>query len=80
MKWHAMTFALHLCTGNHVELGVSAWLGSILCLVLYHGKSTLGLVFEVCRKDMINRHCVWCSMVSSIKWDNVQIEAHGCIT
>ena len=43
MKRHAMTFALHLCTGHHVELGVSAWLGSTLCLV-----------FDVCREDMVN--------------------------
>ena len=27
MKWHAMTFALHLCMGHHVKSGVSAWLG-----------------------------------------------------
>ena len=25
------------------------------------------LVFDVCRKDMVNRHFVWCSMVSSVK-------------
>ena len=80
MKWHAMTFALHLCTGHNVESGVSAWLGSTLCLVFDHGKLTLCLVFDVCREDMVNRHCVWCSMVSSVKWDNVQIEAHGCMT
>ena len=29
--------------------------------------------------SMVNRHCVWCSMVSSIKWDNVQIEVHCCM-
>ena len=28
-----MTFALDLCTGHHVEWGLSAWLGSTLCLV-----------------------------------------------
>ena len=39
MKWHAMTYALHLCMGHHVESGVSAWLGSVLCLVFDHGKS-----------------------------------------
>ena len=67
MKWHAMTFALHLCTGHHVESCVSAWLGSTLCLVFDHGKSTLCLAFDLCREDMANRHYVWCSMVSSIK-------------
>ena len=41
-----MTFALHLCTEHHVESGVSAWLGSTLCLVFDHGKSTLCLVFD----------------------------------
>ena len=41
-----MTYALHLCTGYHVESGVSAWLGSTLCLVFDHGKSTLCLVFD----------------------------------
>ena len=44
-----------------------------------YGKSTLCLVFDVCQEDMVNRHCVWCSKVSSVKWDNLQIEAHGCI-
>ena len=56
MKWHAMTFALR--TRHHVESGVSAWLGSTLCLVFDHGKSKLCLVFDVCREDMVNRHCV----------------------
>ena len=46
MKWNAMTYALHLCMGHHVESGVSAWLGSTLCLVFDHGKSTLCLVFD----------------------------------
>ena len=46
MKWHAMTYALHLCMGHHVESGVSVWLGSTLCLVFDHGKSTLCLVFH----------------------------------
>ena len=46
MKWHAMTYALHLCTGHHVESGVSAWLGSTLCLVFDYGKPTLCLVFD----------------------------------
>ena len=46
MKWHAMTYALNLCTGHHVELGVSAWLGSTLCLVFDLRKSTLCLVFN----------------------------------
>ena len=41
-----MTYALHLCTGHRVESGVSAWLGSTLCLVFNHGKSTLCLVFD----------------------------------
>ena len=80
MKWHEMTFALHLCTRNHVESGVSAWLGLTLCLVFDHGKSTLCLMFDVCHEDMVNRHYVWCLMVSSVKWDNVQIEAHDCMT
>ena len=40
------TYALHLCTGHHVESSVSAWLGSTLCLVFDHGKSTLCLVFN----------------------------------
>ena len=54
--------------------GVSAWFGSILCLV----------------STMVNRHCVWCSigyrgdmvrstlwlvsMVGSVAWDFVQTE------
>ena len=46
MKWHSMTYAKHLCTRHHVESGVSAWLGSTLCLVFDHGKSTLCLVFD----------------------------------
>ena len=46
MKWHAMTYALHLYTRHHVESGVSAWLGSTRCLVFDHGKSTLCLVFD----------------------------------
>ena len=37
------------------------------------------LVFDVCCEDMVNRQCVWCSMVSSVKWDNVQIEAYSCM-
>ena len=41
-----MTYTLHLYTGHHVESGVSAWLGSTLCLVFDHGKSTLCLVFD----------------------------------
>ena len=53
MKWHAMTFALHLCKGHHVESGVSAWLGS-----------TLNLMFD----SMVNRHCVWCSMFVMRTW------------
>ena len=57
-KWHAMKYALHLCTGHHVESGVSAWLGLTLFLVFDHGKSTLCLVFDVCREGMVNRHCV----------------------
>ena len=46
MTWYAMTYALHLCTGHHVESGVSAWLGSTLCLVFNHVKSTQCLVFD----------------------------------
>ena len=46
MKWYVMTYTLHLCTGHHVESGVHAWLGSILCFLFNHGKSTLCLVFD----------------------------------
>ena len=31
----------------------------------------------VCRGYMVDRHCVWCLMVGSITWDNVQNESHG---
>ena len=54
MKWHAMTFALDLCMGHHVKSGVSAWFELTPCLVFDHGKSTLCLVFDVCREDMVN--------------------------
>ena len=30
----------------------------------------------VCREYMVDRHCVWCSMVGSIKWDSIQNESH----
>ena len=33
----------------------------------------------VCREYMVDRQCVCCSMVGSIKWDNVQNESHGRI-
>ena len=33
----------------------------------------------VCREYMVDRHRVWCSMVGSVKWDNVQNESHGRI-
>ena len=33
----------------------------------------------VCREYMVDRHCVWCLMVGSIKYDNVQNESHGRI-
>ena len=46
MKWHAMTYALHLCMGHYIKSGVSAWLGSTLCLVFDHGKLTLCLMFD----------------------------------
>ena len=26
-----------------------------------------------------DRHCVWCLMVGSVKWDNVQNESHDRI-
>ena len=52
MKWHAMTYALHLWTGHHVESGVSTWLGSALCLVFDHGKSTLCLMFNHCKSTL----------------------------
>ena len=26
---------------------------------------------------MVDRHYVWCSMVGSVTWDNVQNESHG---
>ena len=57
MKWHAMAFALHLCMGHQVELGVSAWLGSTLCLV-----------FDVHHEDMVNRHYVWFLMYVMRTW------------
>ena len=41
-----MTYLHFICTGHHVESGVSAWFGSKLCLVFDHGKSTLCLVFD----------------------------------
>ena len=31
----------------------------------------------VCQGYMVNQHCVWCSMVDSVTWDNVQNELHG---
>ena len=31
----------------------------------------------VCRGYMVDRHYVWCSMVGSVTWDNVQNESHG---
>ena len=46
MKLYEMTYALHLCMGHHIKSGVSAWLGSTLCLVFDHGKSTLCFVFD----------------------------------
>ena len=58
MKWHVMKFSLHLCTGHHVESGVRAWLGSTLCFVFDRGISTMCLMFDVCREDMVNRQCV----------------------
>ena len=33
----------------------------------------------VCREYMVDRHYVWCLMVGSIKWDNVQNESHSRI-
>ena len=33
----------------------------------------------VCREYMVDRQCVCCSMVGSVKWDNVQNESHGRI-
>ena len=33
----------------------------------------------VCREYMVNRHCVWCSIVGSVKWDNMQNEPHGIV-
>ena len=33
----------------------------------------------VCREYIVDRHCVWCSMVGLVKWDNVQNEPHGHI-
>ena len=29
-----------------------------------------------CHGDMVDRHCVWCSMVDSVTGDNVQNESH----
>ena len=42
----SMTYLHFICTGHHVESGVSAWFGSTLCLMFNHGKSTLCLVFD----------------------------------
>ena len=72
-----MTFALHLCTGHRVESGVSAWLGLTLCLVFDHGKSTLCWCLMYVVRTWLIDTMFYCSMVSSVKWDNVQIEAHG---
>ena len=33
----------------------------------------------VCREYMVDRQCVWCSMVGSVKWDNVKNKSHGRI-
>ena len=33
----------------------------------------------VCREYMVEQHYVWCLMVGSVKWDNVQNESHGRI-
>ena len=30
-----------------------------------------------CHGDMVDRHCVWCSMVDSVIGDNIQNESHG---
>ena len=44
MKWHAMTYALHLCTGHYIESGVSAWLGLTPCLVFDGGLDVLDYI------------------------------------
>ena len=31
------------------------------------------LVFDRRSGYMVDRHCVWCSMVDLVKWDNVQM-------
>ena len=31
----------------------------------------------VCRGYMVDRHYVWCSMMGSVIWDNVQNESYG---
>ena len=33
-----------------------------------YGKFTLCLVFDVCGENMVNRHCVWCSMYVVRTW------------
>ena len=59
MKCHAMTFALPLCTRHHIESGCECMVGvDIVFSVRQYGKSTLCLVFDVCRENMVNRFCV----------------------
>ena len=31
----------------------------------------------VCRRYMVDQHYVWCSMVGSVTWDDVQNESHN---
>ena len=59
MKWHTMTFALHLYHGTSRRLGCECMVGvDTVFGVRQYGKSTLCLVFDVCRQNMVNRHCV----------------------
>ena len=62
MKWHAMTCNdicvafLHWISrriGCECIVGVDAVFG-----VQQYGKLTLCLVFDVCRENMVNRHCI----------------------
>ena len=64
MQWH---FALHMHETSH-DIGV------------VHGRNRHCVwCLMVCREYMLYRNGVWCSMVGSIKWDNVQNESHDSI-
>ena len=44
--------------GTSLRVGCECMVGVNTVLVFAHGKSTLCLVFDVCREDMVNGHCV----------------------